>query len=257
MEAWLRSATFRCRLRRTYGDQPGSRWIFRLSVSPVHLVKLTLLDASGKMLSDNLYWRALPARQDDLTELATLPMATLDVQVTRQEEGRNTVVLVTLHNRSRTPALMAHLQLRRRRSGERVLPAFYSDNYVSLLPGETKTVRVEAERTELRGEQALIVLDGWNVGMHCGLRAVAWFRGAQRQCAGGSLAEDGSAVPDGEPALIRSRGARVLRQKSFRAERARTTLRIPSGCLPKLHGRFDGTWFEGQSILRSTWQRFG
>jgi hypothetical protein len=29
---------------------------------------------------------------------------------------------------------MAHVQLRRK-SGERVLPVFYSDNYVSLVPG--------------------------------------------------------------------------------------------------------------------------
>ena len=27
---------------------------------------------------------------------------------------------------------MAHLQLRRQKSGERVLPVYYSDNYVSL-----------------------------------------------------------------------------------------------------------------------------
>lgn len=35
---------------------------------------------------------------------------------------------------------MAHLQLRRKSSGERVLPVFYSDNYVSLAPGESRTV---------------------------------------------------------------------------------------------------------------------
>jgi len=60
---------------------------------------------------------------------------------------------------------MTHLQLRRKRSGERVLPVYYSDNYVSLLPNETRTITIEAATSDLRGEDALIVVDGWNVGV--------------------------------------------------------------------------------------------
>ena len=60
---------------------------------------------------------------------------------------------------------MTHLQLRRKRSGERVLPVYYSDNYVSLLPNETKTITMEATTSELKGEDALVVVDGWNVGV--------------------------------------------------------------------------------------------
>ena len=48
-------------------------------------------------------------------------------------------------------ALMAHVQLRRK-SGERVLPVFYSDNYVSLVPGETKTIEIEAAASAFKGE---------------------------------------------------------------------------------------------------------
>ena len=59
-------------------------------------------------------------------------------------------------------ALMAHVQLRRK-SGERVLPVFYSDNYVSLVPGESKTITIEAAASDFKGEDALIVVDGWNV----------------------------------------------------------------------------------------------
>ena len=44
---------------------------------------------------------------------------------------------------------MSHLQLRKARSGQRVLPVFYSDNYVSLLPGERKTLTVEAAASDL------------------------------------------------------------------------------------------------------------
>ena len=58
---------------------------------------------------------------------------------------------------------MAHLQLRRRKSGERVLPAYASDNYVSLVPNQTKTITIQAASSDLHGDEALVVVDGWNV----------------------------------------------------------------------------------------------
>jgi hypothetical protein len=58
---------------------------------------------------------------------------------------------------------MAHLQLRRKSSGERVLPVFYSDNYISLAPGEARTITVDAALADLKGDTPLFVVDGWNV----------------------------------------------------------------------------------------------
>ena len=40
---------------------------------------------------------------------------------------------------------------------------YYSDNYVSLLPGESRTISVEAADQDLRGEEPMIAFDGWNV----------------------------------------------------------------------------------------------
>ncbi|HWI57493.1 MAG TPA: malectin domain-containing carbohydrate-binding protein, partial [Bacillota bacterium] len=72
---------------------------------------------------------------------------------------------VTLRNPTKSVALMTHLQLRKANSGQRVLPVFYSDNYVSLLPGESKTLTVEAAMNDLGGEQPLLAVDGWNVNV--------------------------------------------------------------------------------------------
>jgi hypothetical protein len=69
---------------------------------------------------------------------------------------------VMLHNPSASVAVMAHVQLRRK-SGERVLPVFYSDNYISLVPNETKTITIDAAQSDFKGEDSLIVVDGWNV----------------------------------------------------------------------------------------------
>mgnify|MGYP001550323663 FL=1 len=134
------------------------------TLSSVYFLKMELRDAEGKPLSDNFYWRAQSAHQDDLTDLNKLPVVQLQAQVTRSDADGKTLVTVTLHNPATTVALMAHLQLRRK-TGERVLPVFYSNNYVSLVPGETKTITIEADLKDLGGEDAAVVVDGWNVGV--------------------------------------------------------------------------------------------
>ncbi len=136
---------------------------FPATLSGVHFIKADLKDSAGKLVSSNFYWRAAPEHQDDLTDLNKLPMVTLDPQIARNDMDGKCVVTVTLKNSSSNIALMTHVQLRRKKSGERVLPVFYDANYVSLVPGEQRTITIEADETEFGGEDALVVVDGWNV----------------------------------------------------------------------------------------------
>jgi mannosylglycoprotein endo-beta-mannosidase len=68
-----------------------------------------------------------------------------------------------LHNNTNNVALLSHLQLHQKKSGRRVLPVFYSDNYISLVPGESSTVSIEAATKDLQGDLPLVELDGYNV----------------------------------------------------------------------------------------------
>ncbi|MBB5340376.1 glycoside hydrolase family 2 protein [Tunturiibacter gelidoferens] len=140
-------------------------------LSGVHFVKLELRDAAGKLVSDNLYWRALPEHQDDLRALDSLSTIALDAKVGRGDSDGKSLITVTLHNPDKEIALMTHLQLRRKHSGERVLPVYYSDNYVSLLPNESRTITIEAATADLKGEDALVVVDGWNARVVAGTAA--------------------------------------------------------------------------------------
>jgi hypothetical protein len=135
---------------------------FPAALSAVHFLKLELHDTNGNLLSSNFYWRAQPDHPDDLTALNQLPVVTLEAKAERKDECGKRLVTVTLHNPTATVALMAHLQLRRS-SGERVLPVYYDDNYVSLAPNETRTITIEAALSDFNGEAAQVVLDGWNV----------------------------------------------------------------------------------------------
>ena len=135
---------------------------FPSSLSAVHFLRLALRDQTGKLLSDNFYWRSQPDHTDDLTGLETMPKVTLEAQVNRKDADGKAVLTITLHNPSQNVALMTHLQLRRS-SGERVLPVYYSSNYLSLVANETRVVTIEADLKALRGEDALVMVDGWNV----------------------------------------------------------------------------------------------
>jgi hypothetical protein len=134
-------------------------------LSAVHFIKLELRDANGKMVSENFYWHALPEHQDDLTALGGLRTMMLEASVIRRDIAGKSLFEVTLHNPGTQIALMTHLQLRRKSSGERVLPVYYSDNYVSLVPNESRTITIEAAMGDLEGEAALVAVDGWNVGL--------------------------------------------------------------------------------------------
>jgi len=135
------------------------------ALSPAHFVKLELREAGGKLLSDNLTWRASAPKPDDLTALDTLPVMTLEAQAKRHDADGKLFLEVTLKNPGPQAALMAHLQLHRGSSKERVLPVYYTDNYVSLAPREEKAVTIEAAACDLKGEKPLVSIDGWNVAV--------------------------------------------------------------------------------------------
>jgi len=133
---------------------------FPADVSLVHFVKLELRDSTGQLLSDNFYWRE--TKQDDFTALDTMPDVTLDAKIARHDAGGKVLLDLTVGNPTAQVAVMAHWQLRNQRTQARVLPVFYSDNYISLLPGESKTVTIEASAGALGTDQPQVVVDGWN-----------------------------------------------------------------------------------------------
>lgn len=135
----------------------------RDKLSGVYFIQLELRDAQGQIVSRNLYWKSQPSMHNDLTALDTLPTAKLDATIARHDKGDRLDLDVTLKNPGPAYALMAHLQLRRKSSGDRVLPVFYSDNYISLAPGESRTVTIDAALADLKGDTPLAVVDGWNI----------------------------------------------------------------------------------------------
>jgi hypothetical protein len=125
----------------------------------VVLVKLDLKDSTGKVLSENLYW--LAAKPSTYRALDKLPRVTLQATATSHVVAGTVHLTVQLSNPAAVASLESKLTLILAESGKRILPAYYSDNYISLLPGEKKTIEIEYP---LKGHEgaAQINLRGWN-----------------------------------------------------------------------------------------------
>jgi hypothetical protein len=124
------------------------------------LVELTLRDAKGAEVDRNFYWRGKDtAAYRALDTLAETPLALTAAAPVR--DGDDMLIRVTLANQGQVPAIEAKLTLVDSK-GERILPAFYQANYVSLLPGEHRTIAIRyAATTPADGPK--VELRGWNV----------------------------------------------------------------------------------------------
>jgi beta-mannosidase len=101
---------------------------------------------------------------DDFSDLNTMPTVGLGIDAHQTFISANKMlVTVQVTNNTKTIALMAHLQLRKSKTQERVLPVFYSDNFFSLVPGESKSINIEAQTSDLGNGTPEIAVDGWNV----------------------------------------------------------------------------------------------
>jgi hypothetical protein len=124
-----------------------------------HLVRLQLHDKAGRLLAENFYWHA--RHEEDLQELNKLPPANLQVKFTANTNDAPTVLNAEISNIDKIPALAVRVILRDGQTGKRVLPAYYGDNFFSLLPGETKIVQIESR--DALPEKIALGVDGWNV----------------------------------------------------------------------------------------------
>lgn len=127
----------------------------------VVLIKLELRDAAGALLSDNFYWQA--HSKYEYKPMNEMGAATLTASIRPSAAtGGESHTTVSLTNNGKTPAITAKLTLVDAATGERILPAYYSDNYISLLPGESKIVSIAYPQAAAHGAIA-VKLRGWNI----------------------------------------------------------------------------------------------
>lgn len=110
----------------------------------IQFLKLSAADKNGNVLSENLYWLN---ESNNYKALNTLPSSILEV-VASQASPQG-LYQVTIANKGKSIAFMVALKVVGKESKQEILPSLWSDNYISLLPGETKRVQVEVENIDV------------------------------------------------------------------------------------------------------------
>ncbi|WP_183559229.1 glycoside hydrolase family 2 protein [Mucilaginibacter sp. SP1R1] len=118
---------------------------------------LQLLDKDQKTLSENIYW--MPNEKGEYSGLQNMAQGNLNATA---KYLANDKVEVTLTNSGNGPlAFFNRLSLVNSDTKQRVLPAFYSDNYVSVLPGQEKKVIIDYKNSDKKN--LAVTVTGWNV----------------------------------------------------------------------------------------------
>jgi hypothetical protein len=128
--------------------------------NPIVFVKLTLTDATGTQLSQNFYW--LASHDSDYRKLNEMPAVSLQASAASETVGDEKQIIVTMTNPSQTTALTTKLTLLESANGPRILPAYYSDNYISLLPNEQRTIDITYSSSPAH-THPVVALRGWNI----------------------------------------------------------------------------------------------
>ncbi len=126
------------------------------NIEGVYFLKLTLIE-NEEILTDNIYW--LTTQPKDYTSLKDLPNVKPVVKSVLQKEEeiyKGTITLQTDKNIS----FFNRIKVFDKQTGKRILPVHYSDNYVTVMPGDVREIKFEFS-SELPKERINIVIDSW------------------------------------------------------------------------------------------------
>jgi len=99
----------------------------------------------------------------DLTALGNMQRTRLDVAAKLGSSGDEGTATVTLANKSNRIAFFVRLELTKGIDGDEVLPSTYEDNYITLFPRESRTIRVHFHESQLAGSSPSVRLEDYNV----------------------------------------------------------------------------------------------
>jgi exo-1,4-beta-D-glucosaminidase len=146
-------------------------------LTAVYFLKLTLHDSSGKLVGSNFYWFSskpetithgvvnlydgFAKTYADFRALSELPRTTIKASSQTTREHGDVVTHITLRNDDANLAFFVRLNLSSCGDNREILPIVWSDNYISLLPGEVR--EVTASYRAAQPEPVRVDLYGWNV----------------------------------------------------------------------------------------------
>ena len=145
---------------------------FPEDISPVHFIRLRLLDEEGQQVGSNFYWRSddVYEGKKTLTGPATSGFETIsDLDETRvsiskmnvRTDDRSNYIDLTLKNSRKAISFFTQIQWLDS-DGKPVRPSYYTDNFFSMMPGESRTITIETAKRDLPAGEYTLVVKGFN-----------------------------------------------------------------------------------------------
>jgi hypothetical protein len=122
----------------------------------VYLIRLTLSEGKN-ILSRNEYWRS-NIEINSFDDFNHIPETFLKAKVLKKYES---MLSFEIMNPSRAPAIGLKFNLRDQESGKTLLPAYFSDGYFTMFPGEKRQIDVACTSPKL--ENSEIIVEGYNL----------------------------------------------------------------------------------------------
>lgn len=145
---------------------------FGKSNTPVQFIYLEIKDDKGQMVTNSFYWCSSDKYMGKETmtgpttagfeSLTNMKQAKLKAALKVTGSGTSKVLDLSLINTSKQIAFFTQLQFLDA-TGKPVRPSFYTDNFFSLLPGQSKQVRIETNNLNPNQEGLQLKIKGWNI----------------------------------------------------------------------------------------------
>lgn len=149
-------------------------------VTSTYFLDLRLTDHQGETIENNFYWLSTvpdipdfekttwywtPNKQHaDFSALDSMPKTEVKYTYSVSNNTNGVGFEVKVHNPTDKIAFFIEFMLVDEKTGEPVLPVFWSDNYISLLPGEQRTLTGTADIHRSKDTKGLkVVTQGFNL----------------------------------------------------------------------------------------------
>ena len=99
----------------------------------------------------------------DFSGLKTLPQTEISVKESFGNQGDKTTFSIELSNPSDKLAFFIEIAVLNGKEKESILPVFLDDNYISLLPGESRTIKGYYFSKNALVKKPTLRISGWNI----------------------------------------------------------------------------------------------
>lgn len=173
------------------GDITGntSKFIYKLpeikNLTSVWFLDLRIFDQDNNEVDNSIYWLSLkkdvldyeaakklswpfytPSKQlGDYTALDKLPKVNLEYDYQLSKEDNMGVIQLKIKNPSESIVFFVFLDVVDPAVNQPILPIYWDDNYITLLPGEERTYNAKYFLSNAKSDRPELKINGWNVDM--------------------------------------------------------------------------------------------